>query len=305
MPWLSALEEELTCQCRRHVPLHHHTTWGTGGPVEAFVSPALIEDIVALYRLRNRYGFPIWALGGGSNVLVPDRGLPGVLLHTANLQQQWVEERGACVTLIAESGVPLHRLLARCSAEGWTGLEFMAGIPGSLGGAVFCNSGTKMQSICQRLRWVDVIESDEAVRRYSNEEFAWSYRHCSLRGFVYRVALELEPSVPATVRRRIRECLKDRSRQPQGRKTAGCVFKNPDGMSAGRLLEECGCKGLRIGGARVSPSHCNFIENIENAASKDILELIGICQRRLRAEKHIDVGLEVQLLGECGDGCPA
>lgn len=302
MQWLSALERKCGVIVRKDEDLAAHTTWAVGGAAEAYCNPRNGETLSLLLKMRSDQEFPLWILGGGSNVLVPDEGVKGVVLHTRELDSmEFRQGRNGCVECIVEAGVPLSRWLGESLRRGLSGNEFLVGIPGTMGGALMGNAGSRDRYVGELVQWVETIESDGSRVRREAEEITWSYRFCSLSDalrVIHRCGMCLRTENMDTIQhnRLYYEDLK--KRQPLHAKTAGCVFKNPPGKHAGELLDDAGCKGIRSGDAIVSLCHANFIENRGNAKAADIIALIEECRRRVFHAFGILLEPEVRLLGD-------
>lgn len=275
------------------------TTWGVGGAPKCLVTPGMADIAEALCWLIGE-GVAFEVLGGGSNVLIADGELPVALLATGGLDMMEVSLYGEKIAITCGAGVKLRSLAALCAKSGWSGLEFVSGIPGSVGGAAAGNSGTRRGAINEAVTRIQTAGPD-GLRVWEANEIAWGYRSCSLAGrpntLITSVTLELAVSTADAVRARVREVAAERAAQPLGKNTAGCVFKNPPGDSAGRLLDMSGCKELSIGGARVSPKHANFIESAAGATADDILSLSLLCRRRVHEVFGIKLAYEVKFIG--------
>ncbi|MDH7573300.1 MAG: UDP-N-acetylmuramate dehydrogenase [Clostridia bacterium] len=282
-----------------NVSLARCTTWRIGGPADLVVAPRSMAEVRTCLDWARSRGLEVTALGAGSNVLVPDGGIRGLVLRTVpGLKHIEVGED----SLRLGAGTLLARALRRAARLGWRGLEFAAGIPGTVGGAVLMNAGTREGSVGSRVREVSLIDGRGELRRLKAGEMVFSYRSSSLPrdGLVVEVVLALEPGEePAALERQIRERLEARRRtQPQG-PSAGSVFKNPrQGPPAGWLIEQVGAKGLRRGGAMVALEHANFIINTGGARAEDVLWLIAEVRRRVKDRFGIDLEPEVLVLGE-------
>ena len=302
MRWLSALKRRLACSLRERVPLASMTTWGVEGRARYFASPAREGDLSAIMEVWEHESFPLWILGGGSNVLPLGGELPGLMIRMERSQElSFSSDSRGNVVVDAPGGVFLPFLLGVLAQRGWSGCEPLEGIPGTLGGAVVGNAGGSDGAIGDVVAWVDTVEPGGIRRRWEEGDLRWEYRRCNLHEgtrIVVRCALRLSPSNSAEVGERIRSAMVRRRRQPLGRKTAGSVFKNPEGLFAGALLEGCGCKGMSCGGARVSEIHANFIENDKNATGEEILALIRECRRRVKETYGVLLELEVQVWGD-------
>jgi UDP-N-acetylmuramate dehydrogenase len=280
---------------REREPLARHTSMGVGGPAAVMAFPRTASELRACLHVRRDLDLPHRILGGGSNLVVVEAGLDELVVNTRKLDRLEVGDDGL---VTAEAGASLIRTVVRCCRAGWRGLESAAGIPGSVGGAAVMNAGAYGFSISDVLVRVEVLDVDgEAVER--PEGWRFRYRGSSIPegAAVFSITLRLEPGDAEELRREIRELQQSRTRsQPVGR-NAGCVFKNPDQAPAGRLIDELGLKGLRRGGAVVSPVHANFVMNEANATASDVLALIDEVRDRVRRELGVELELEVKVWG--------
>ncbi|REJ37619.1 MAG: UDP-N-acetylenolpyruvoylglucosamine reductase [Bacillota bacterium] len=280
-------------------PLRDHTTLQIGGPVDVMVFPARPDDLVRVVRWCLDRRVPYSFLGFGSNVLAPDEGLEGVLLRTKPALD-FIRFEGTRV--VVGTGASVARLVAQAAARGLEGVEGLAGVPGSVGGALVMNAGTRMGEIGRSVVWVDLIDEAGRTRRLEAPELEYAYRSSRLqrepRWLVLQAELRLVPGDPSAIRRRVDEALQYRNRtQPLHLPSAGSVFKNPPGHAAGRLIEEAGCKGLRRGGAQVSEQHANWIVNTGGATAEDVLGLMIEARRRWLRRSGIAREPAIRLLG--------
>ena len=280
------------------MPLSPLCTLGVGGEAEIFVAPSTIEDMKILFALVMNEGCPVYIIGGGSNVLFPDGLIHGVVISTQNLKA--IEWRTP-ITADIDAGFKLSGIMKELHAKNLGGFEFAAGIPGTLGGAIAGNAGTGGHGVCELLDYVLTVEADGTIKTWNHGDFTYSYRKCSLSDgkrvivnarMTFRTAHPKDKDV-------LESYLLRRGSQPHGLRNAGCTFKNPEGNSAGKLLDECGCKGLCVGDAVVSDMHANFILNKGHASSSDILELIKLCAQRVYDSTGIKLEPEIKILGPC------
>jgi len=280
-------------------PLAPHTSFGIGGPADLLVIP---HETPALLRLRTALhdlGVKPTFLGNGTNVLVSDEGVRGVVVKLGSgLRGLGVAEN----TLVAGAGESLAAVCCLAADSGLAGLEFAAGIPGTVGGAVLMNAGAGEGEMAHVVEWVEIAAPAGELRRLSAKELAFGYRWSTLRDgpdAVCRVGLHLVSSTAAQVHRRLCEVIERRcAKQPVAQASAGCIFKRPEGDYAGRLVEAVNGKGLRVGKAAISTKHANFIVNLGGARARDVLALIRLVQARVREEFGVDLETEICLLGE-------
>jgi UDP-N-acetylenolpyruvoylglucosamine reductase len=274
--------------------LSRYTTLGTGGPARSFAQPETVAEVEELLRREE----PVATIGLGSNLLVADDGVDALVLKLAGeLAGVGVD----CDLLRAGGGAANAVVLHRARAAGLGGFEFACAIPGTIGGGVWMNGGAYGGDFSQVLVRALVATAAGTAWR-TPAELGLSYRHSSLRHgeVVLQAELLLAPRPPEEIKATVRELnAKRKAAQPTNRRTFGSVFKNPDHeLSAGRMLEACGLKGHRIGGAQISPKHANFIENAGGARTEDALALIAEARRRAREQFGVDLAHEVQLLGD-------
>ncbi|MGI6119120.1 MAG: UDP-N-acetylmuramate dehydrogenase [Desulfosporosinus sp.] len=276
----------------KNYPLHKLTTWKIGGPAEFVYWPQTKEDLATVWQRAREAGVPVWLIGQGSNLLLPDEGLPGVTLVTTSLRAiEWGN-----YTVKVEAGYKLARLAQQAGERGLSGLEFARGIPGTVGGAVIMNAGAHGGTMASQIRNVTVIWEDGTIKKVEKAVLDFAYRFCSLRGRAWVLEAELlfSPGNRKEILQNMKEYLTSRvHNQPLDKPSAGSVFKNPQGDSAGRLIEAAGWKGVSIGGAQVSAKHANFIVNTGNAKAKDVLALIEKIQRDVQSKFGITLQTEI------------
>ncbi|MBD3349261.1 MAG: UDP-N-acetylmuramate dehydrogenase [Candidatus Eisenbacteria bacterium] len=278
-------------------PMARHTSFGLGGPADVLVEApderAFRECLSALAEEE----VPTRVLGRGTNVLVRSGGIEGAVLITGSAMSR-MERDGLEVSVAA--GTPLSRLLGFCAGEGLMGIEGLAGIPGSVGGALVTNAGSHGVEFADVVREVTVFEPGGSPRTLGRDSLDAGYRRSTLpqRVVVQNVRLVLEEGNPREIEARQRSFLDRKWRtQPCGMRSAGCVFKNPQGEPAGLLIEKAGLKGRRVGGAVVSDQHANFILNDRGATADDVEELIRVVRETVREETGVDLELEIEILG--------
>jgi UDP-N-acetylmuramate dehydrogenase len=279
------------------VELSRFTTIGTGGPAKAFARPESVPELEEALAWARERELPVATVGLGSNLLVADEGFDGLVLKLAG-ELATAEVEGE--RLVAGGGATNAVCLHRARAAGLGGFEFACAIPGTVGGGVRMNAGAYGSDWAAILDRALVVDGDGA-RWLSPEELGLSYRHSGLRHgqVVARAEFRLEPRPPEEIKAKVAELQALRkAAQPTNKRTFGSVFKNPKHeLSAGRMLEACGLKGHRIGGAQISPRHANFIENAEGARSEDAIALMAEARRRARDQFGIELEHEVEFLG--------
>jgi UDP-N-acetylmuramate dehydrogenase len=280
-----------------NVVLGRFTTIGTGGPARWFARPESIEELQHALGWAREHGLPAEVIGLGSNLLVHDDGVEAVIVKLAGELAAVVVEG---TTLVAGGGAANAVCLHRARDAGLGGFEFASAIPGSAGGGVRMNAGAYGRDWRAVLIEATIVDAD-GVRSLDADALELAYRHSRLvpGEVVARVSFALEPREPAAIRAQVSELLAQRkATQPTNKRTFGSVFKNPEGeLGAGRLIEEAGLKGHRIGGAVISPRHANFIENAGGATSGDALALMAEARRRVYESSGIALEHEVRFLG--------
>ena len=279
------------------VRLSRLTTLGTGGPALAFARPETVDELQEALGFARERGLPVAALGLGSNLLVADRGFEGLALMLGGELAQ-VDVRAEL--LVAGGGAPNAVALHRARAAGLGGFEFACAIPGTAGGGVWMNAGAYGGDWAGILERALVVDGDGAEWRTATE-LGLRYRHSDLKHgqVVARVEFRLSPRPSAEIKALVADLQAQRkAAQPTNKRTCGSVFKNPDHeLSAGRMLETCGLKGHRIGGAQISPRHANFIENADDARSADAIALMTEARRRAWEQFGVELQHEVEFLG--------
>jgi len=288
------------CVLRRGEPLARRVTLGVGGPAAWYAEPAVESDAVELLRAARRSGLPVFVLGRGSNLLVPDAGYEGLILHLAAEPWTRVEPLGG-LRLRVGGGARLKELCGVAARLGLAGLEFLEGIPGTVGGSLRMNAGAMGAWIFDRVESVDWLDAAGERRTAPREAFSAAYRDCpELHGaLVLSAVLRAERAdTPEAVRARMAE-LAARRRASQPREpSAGCVFRNPPGAKAGALIDAAGLKSESEGGARVSPTHANFIVNPAGSSAAEVLGLMRRVRARVRASSGVELEPEILLLGK-------
>ena len=287
-----------TTVLRQNEPLAKKTTLRVGGPADFYVEPASEAELSAVLKICGEHGVPFVMLGRGSNLLVKDGGVRGVVICLAHPNFSRVEIAGDRVHCGA--GVKLKTVAVEAKRRGLTSLEFLEGIPGSVGGALRMNAGAMgswMFDVVETIRFMDY--AGQAYERRAGEVNV-EYRGCPL--FKNHVALGAvlkgEPASREAVEQRMQTFSRERWTSQPAAPSAGCIFKNPGSIPAGRLIDELGLKGARVGGAVVSDVHGNFIVNEGNATANDVLNLIDTIKQRAKTARGIELETEVEILGE-------
>jgi UDP-N-acetylmuramate dehydrogenase len=279
-------------------PLSRHSWYGIGGPAEYFLSVSDDDELASVIARAHREGIPTWVLGAGSNTLMADRGVPGLAIKIATTGFRLED-----AAIVARSGTLMPRLAADSARAGLAGMEFGAGVPGTVGASVSGNAGAFGAEVKDRLVDAEVIDPAGGRHRLTASECALSYRESAFkhdrRDWVVTAArFHVERDEPSRIRARILEVQNHRRQtQPVDKRSLGSTFKNPPGDAAGRLIDACGLKGWRIGGAQISPRHANFIVNVGQASANDVLALMAEMRDRVRERFGITLEHEIQLKG--------
>jgi UDP-N-acetylmuramate dehydrogenase len=278
--------------------LSRFTTLGTGGPAHAFARVKTLEELLEALRWADARGLAVATVGLGSNLLVADEGVDALVLKLAgSLASVAVDDD----RILAGGGATNAVVLHRARSAGLGGFEFACAIPGTTGGGVWMNAGAYGGDFSQVLERALVVDAERGADWLTPEQLGLRYRHSELRHgqVVAEVELKLVPRDPEEVKTLVSELqAKRKSAQPTNKRTFGSVFKNPDhGLSAGRMLEACGLRGFRIGGAQISPRHANFIENADDARTEHALALMAEARRRAWEQHGVELEHEVELLG--------
>ena len=278
-------------------PMSKHTTLRIGGPVDAWVTP---RDVAALRRLRKicfELGIPSRGFGSGSNLLVRDGGIRGVAISLKHLTSILSPDE----RVIVDAGSSTGKLLDYSIRKDLGGVEFLGGVPGTVGGGMIMNAGTYLGEFKDVTQFVDSVDEKGELVRRDNTQCGFRYRHSDIPAseVVFQATLKLRPRPRAEIEADVK-ALRDRrkAREPHGVPNAGSIFKNPPNDYAGRLIEECGLKGRRAGGAEVSPAHANWIVNAGGATAKNVLELVEIVRAAVVERFGIRLELEVKVVGE-------
>ncbi|WP_298594419.1 UDP-N-acetylmuramate dehydrogenase [uncultured Mitsuokella sp.] len=280
-------------------PMKLHTTFKIGGPADCLIFPASMEEVERVMALVKKYDLPLTILGNGSNVLVQDGGIRGVVVKFARPMGA-IRCEGA--RIIAASGALLKDVSESAAANGLTGLEFACGIPGSVGGALFMNAGAydgEMKNVADRVRTVDV---NGTVHQYERASLDLGYRHSAFQQngeAIVEVEFLLRKGTEQDIRAKMEDFTNRREcKQPLEMPSAGSTFKRPAGYFAGTLIDQTGLKGLTVGGAQVSTKHAGFVVNIGGATAADIRDLIKEVQKRVYAAHGVRLYPEVRIIGE-------
>ncbi len=300
MDWKDAVSEIITqpgSRIRFREPLAKHTHFGIGGEATAYIEISTVSELAALARFHKQWDVPVAIIGRGSNLLVSDTGFKGISIRLVGALAK-LEVDGKVVSVGA--GLSLPKLSKTMSRGGLSGVEFAFGIPGSVGGALIMNAGAWGSNFGDVVRNVTVMNDTGELITLTHDEARFEYRHSGLDAYfcVTGATLELEPGDADAITAQMQAFYKQKvETQPFAEENAGCMFKNPPGDSAGRLIDISGLKGYRIGGAEVSTVHGNFILNIDNATAEDVLKLVAYIQAQVREKTGVSLQTEVKRLG--------
>ena len=304
--WLEDLEKiPLDSRLRRKESLKRFNTWRIGGVAECLIDVVNVQDLRLLLQFIRKHHIPWFIIGKGSNLLVPDKNWPGIILHLSGDFKSWepIEENFNSGKKKVSAGAALADVTfaQKCVPQGWGGMEFLIGIPGTIGGAIAMNAGAHGAETADFLEEIEWMDMEGNLHSTPREKLEFRYRFSELNGnfgrVITRAVLSLKESDPETVEKKILECQQFRmEKQPYNQPSCGSVFKNPPGDYAARLIEASGLKGKIKGGAQISPKQANFIVNLGKASSDDILSLINTARETVLRNYSIDLMPEVQIL---------
>ncbi|MBS0205764.1 MAG: UDP-N-acetylmuramate dehydrogenase [Planctomycetes bacterium] len=291
---MSSLEEFAEI-VKRDEPLAPYTWLKLGGPAQYFIEPRNVDELIHVVQVCCEHQIPVRILGGGSNLVVRDEGVSGAVLRLSHPSFAEVRIEGHRVT--AGGGALLSHVISETVREGLSGLENLAGIPGTIGGALHGNAGGRFGEISQYVRSVTVltVSGEKLVR--SEDELSFEYRQSNLDELlILEAEFELQSDVPEEILQRLRKIwITKKSSQPLSSQTAGCIFKNPRGQRAGQLIEQAGLKGTRIGGAEINDRHANFIVTHEGASSSDVVRLMDLVRSKVADQFGVHLEPEVKI----------
>ena len=278
-------------------PMSKHTTYGIGGPAMAYITPKDRFDLSNILKFSTKNEIPVYFVGTGSNLLVADNGIEGIVLTPAkSLKQLEIKKNW----VVAESGVMLGKLVKECIKHNLTGLESLIGVPGTLGGALVMNAGAFGGEISNFLYSVDIMTMSGEINTISNSDIDFSYRFSSFKKdeFILLARFKLQTEVPEIINhKKLKASSGRKTNQPLRYRSAGSVFKNHKDYAAGYLIDNAGLKGTKIGDAEISTHHANFFINHGNASASDISALIRIAREAVLKKFDIKLELEIQTLG--------
>lgn len=284
---------------RTDEPMRNHTSFKVGGPADIMVIPDSVEKLASVLKICNQETIPFFVMGNGSNLVVRDKGIRGVVIKLFDNFNRF----SVCDEVIeAQSGILLSRVSKIALENGLTGLEFAEGIPGTLGGAVYMNAGAYIGEMADVVVETEYMDTNGELRIIKGNQHQFGYRSSFIQkqtGIVLKSIMKLKKGNKNDIKALMDDFNKKRrDKQPLELPSAGSVFKRPTGYFAGKLIEDCGLRGYRIGGAEVSTKHCGFIVNIGNSSCQDILDLIEHIQSCVKDRFNVELSTEVKLVGE-------
>lgn len=289
-------------------PLSPYTSIRVGGPADALVSPSGGEEIRKIILWAREKKIPYFILGKGSNTLVRDRGFRGIVIHLGKGHREFglEKEKGRFVWVKAQGGVPTQQFVRWCAEQGFAGIERLAGVPGTIGGNIFMNAGTYLGEVGEIVEEVRVCDAKGKIQTWPKEKLKFEYRRSNIppSSIVMEAVLRLEKGEKEKIEGKVRNVFEKRGlSQPIEMPNLGSVFRNPEHGKQGKkkaweLVEEAGCKGVRVGKARVSEKHANFIVNEGGAKAKDVLILIGLIKDKVKESSGILLEAEIKVIGE-------
>ncbi|WP_437190889.1 UDP-N-acetylmuramate dehydrogenase [Planctomicrobium sp. SH527] len=286
---------EFADQIRLDEPLAQHTWLKIGGPAQVFAELKTVDELQRIVKAAEAEDIPVRILGGGSNLLIRDEGVSGLVIQLNGDEFKQISVNGS--TVRAGGSALLSHVISQTVSAGLAGLESLVGIPGTVGGAIRGNAGGRHGEIGQFVKSVEVMTSQGDIVTRSGDELSFGYRSSSITdAVILSTELDLKAGDIDELTRRMRQVwITKKASQPFSFQSAGCIFKNPRGLSAGSLIEQAGLKAMRIGGAEVSDRHANFIVTTPGATSADVLNLINAIQARVREHHGIDLETEITI----------
>ncbi len=287
----------LKATIKQDEPLAPYTWYRLGGPADYLVEPDTVDDLQTVVCRCQAEGIPVYVLGSGANLLVADGGVRGVVIRLSGDAFRSVELDQATARLTVGAGADMGKLVLRSVHEGFSGLEPLTGIPGTIGGCVRMNAGGAFGDIGSVVDTVTVMTEEGEIFQRHRSDLVFGYRSSNINSkFILSATFQLAEDDPHRILKQTKEIwIYKRNTQPFGGRSAGCVFKNPRGMSAGALVDKAGMKGRRVGGAQVSEKHANFIIAHEGATAFDVLRLIDMCRDAVAREFGVNLEKEIDV----------
>lgn len=290
--------ESLDARVKKSEPLSRYTTFKIGGPTDLFYEARTTDELVKAVKLARGLEVPCLILGGGSNILVSDEGFQGLVIKVQSASRR-TKFKVQNEKVSVEAGMPLGELVSQTAKKGLSGLEFAAGIPGTVGGAVVGNAGAWQQTIGNKISRVKVLTPEGEIKWIDGRDCQFAYRQSRFqksKEVILTAELLLKKEPVTEIKKRIKLNLKKREGQPK-EPSVGSIFKNPESGSAGRMIDQCGLKGKRIGDTQISPQHANFIVNLGQAKARDVLKLINLIKKEVKKKFGIELKEEICLVG--------
>ncbi len=299
---IANLRAALGERAKLNEPLAPHTTFRIGGTADLFVTAKKIDELSDWVRLARKHSVPFFILGNGSNILVRDGGIRGLVIenHCDQFSLNITNESSAILT--AESGASLPGIANRMARQGWSGLEWAIGVPGTVGAAIVGNAGAHGGCIADNLQWVMVMDAAGAMQELPKADLEFDYRTSRFKHskgeIILSAKFELTKDDPDSCIARMNEYTDYRRRTQPTEPSVGSMFKNPPGDYAGKLIEQAGLKGTRVGNVEVSRVHANFFVNRGGASANDVLKLVAFVRQRVRERYKVELELEIEVVGE-------
>lgn len=282
---------------RFNEPMSAHTSLKIGGPADVALFPDE-TSLPELIKILTGEGIPYVVIGGGTNVLVKDRGINGAVIFTSKMNNITLNAERS--TPNAEAGCSLQKVINLCIEHGLSGMEGLVGIPGSMGGAIAGNAGSFGYEIKDVVKSVNLLMPDGDIKESSASDICFQYRSAKIPSdsIILSAVLSLRKDEPFEIKKRFTEFINEKkSKQPVSKPSAGCVFKNPKDIAAGRLIDDAGCKGMRVGDIEVSPMHANFFINTGKGTADDFLRLMDIVSKKVKEKFGIVLEPEIRIIG--------
>jgi UDP-N-acetylmuramate dehydrogenase len=299
--WRETFRDAFQGEVGFDVPMKGHTSLAIGGEADVLATPEDPLSLRNLLAVLKEKGIPFFPLGGGSNILVSDEGIEGVVISLRGFRRiEVLQEKQDRVELFVESGVPLQKLVNFCREKGYAGIEGLTGIPGTVGGAISGNAGSFGCEMKDVVATVAIMDSDAKLDRFKAEGLGFGYRKSDISpsDIVLSANLVMKRDDGEAVSSRTEDFFREKAkRQPISERSAGCVFKNPEGTSAGRIIEEAGCKGMRVGDIEVSSVHANFFINRAGGTAEDYLALMNEVATIVQKRFGISLVPEIKVVG--------
>ena len=295
---IDKLRELVQGEVIENEPMANHTSFHIGGPAEVFCRPRSIGDIRNIIEWARRNRLPIFTMGNGTNLLVSDEGIRGVVIQISSTMKEIQFDKNR---VFVQGGLSIQELIDKSMKRGLGGIEFASNIPGTVGGSIAMNAGSNSYFLSKYVKYVDVIALNGKKIRMFHDDLKFDYRYSILQDeplILLEAVFALEEKDPIKIKEEIEKFKSIRKkRQPIDYPCAGSIFKNPPTTYAGKVLEETGCKGMRIGDAVVSDMHANFIINLGNATASDVMNLIRKVQQQVYRKKDLKLELEIKTIG--------